>query len=363
MTTNGRATLAGQAHGRGNNLLLLRVLCAMTVMVFHSYYLTHADAGTSRTGLFLGTAADMAVNIFFILSGFLVTSSLLRRRDPLHYALARSLRILPALAAIAVLSALIIGPLFSALSPMDYFTSLQVWAYIPITAATHPDMSLPGVFQHGTAPGQINVPLWTLRYELVMYLALAMAGFCGLLATRRRLGVLLAALLALYVYVTFATGWRGQTAFAGHMMRFTLAFFAGVAFYRFAGRIRLSGALAIAAVPAAFALRDTPLAEPAAIMAAAYGAFWFGYVPGGIMRKFNKLGDLTYGIYITHWPVEQAMVQMVPGAGALTVFLLALGPVLLLAGASWRFIEKPALALVRPLSGLVRTRRWLGQRI
>lgn len=69
------------------------------------------------------------------------------------------------------------------------------------------------------------------------------------------------------------------------------------------------------------------------------------YLPAGAIRRYNDLGDYSYGIYIYAFPVQQFMVwalgPMTPLANMALSFPLVLGCAVL----SWHFIESPALRL------------------
>ncbi len=66
-------------------------------------------------------------------------------------------------------------------------------------------------------------------------------------------------------------------------------------------------------------------------------------MPGGVLRRYNRVGDYSYGLYIYAFPV-QGLVQHLFGpltpAGNM---LLALPPTLVLAVLSWHLVEKPWL--------------------
>ena len=109
----------------------------------------------------------------------------------------------------------------------------------------------------------VDPPLWTLRYETMCYVLLALFAGLGLLATRTRAGLTLALILAVYVLVTFATPLRGEFGAIDSAMRFILGFFVGGALYLFADKIRLSLGVALLLGVAAFAAYGTPVFEMA----------------------------------------------------------------------------------------------------
>ena len=100
-------------EGARSNFDMLRLMAALAVLFGHSFVLT-AGAQSFETmdplsQLFSPYAAygeaiqEFAVDLFFVISGFLVTCSYLRSRSLLRYALSRVLRIYPA----AILGALV----------------------------------------------------------------------------------------------------------------------------------------------------------------------------------------------------------------------------------------------------------------
>ena len=80
-------------------------------------------------------------------------------------------------------------------------------------------------------------------------------------------------------------------------------------------------------------------------LALVYTTFWCAFVPAGILRAYNRLGDYSYGMYIYAFPVQQTLVQSFPHSDAIFNTLVSLPVTGALAVLSWTFIEKPALRL------------------
>ena len=130
-------------------------------------------------------------------------------------------------------------------------------------------------------------------------------------------------------------------------MRLALPFAIGTAFYVWRDRLVLRPGVLAVLVALAVLGRDGPLADPLFALALAYGVFLLGYLPGRGLRRYNRLGDYSYGTYVYAFPVQQ-LVQHVWGPfGPGVVVALALPATLLLAVVSWRWVERPALALAR----------------
>ncbi|MDO8654733.1 MAG: hypothetical protein Q7R66_21385, partial [Undibacterium sp.] len=73
--------------------------------------------------------------------------------------------------------------------------------------------------------------------------------------------------------------------------------------------------------------------------------FYLAYLPAGAIRKYNALGDYSYGVYIYAFPVQQALASIYPGIPVPAMLLGSATLTLTLATLSWHLIEKRALHL------------------
>ena len=130
--------------------------------------------------------------MFFALSGFLVAGSLLRSRTVAMFLASRIIRIFPALSVEVLLSAVLLGPLFTSLTLAQYFRSHEFWGYW-WNLVGHVHFRLPGVFDANPNPNVVNGQLWTVPYELYCYVLLALVTLIG--GVRHR-------------WIVVAGGWR-----------------------------------------------------------------------------------------------------------------------------------------------------------
>ena len=94
-------TLADHLARRVDNFLWLRIIAAIAVIYGHSFALAAPDGSRDvflrmNWGYYSG---DMAVFIFFVVSGFMVSGSYMARNNLADYLVARLLRIVPSLGA------------------------------------------------------------------------------------------------------------------------------------------------------------------------------------------------------------------------------------------------------------------------
>ena len=162
---------------RSNNFDTLRILAAFSVMISHSFTLE----GNPAEPLFIATdgqlsIGDLAVLIFFAISGFLIAKSYDRSHSAFDFVLARCLRILPALIAVLFISAFVIGPFLATLPVSEYFSNKHIYGYVIGNALMWFHPSLPGVFETLPYPNAVNGSLWTLSPEIECYLAVLFLG-------------------------------------------------------------------------------------------------------------------------------------------------------------------------------------------
>ena len=338
---------------------MLRLAAATLVLVSHSYALAgHAEPRLGQTSLGLA-----GVEIFFVISGFLIAGSWLAQPRVGSFVLKRALRILPALALTVVLSAFALGPLVSSLSTGDYLRSSGPPRYVAdnLIAVSSADAvgdlayRLPGVFATNET-SVVNGSLWTLPVEIRAYLLILVLGLTGLLL--RQLWLVVAAGLVLLALPASAAGWTG----VGRLVEFRdshpdpllLAIF-GVAALLYVQRDRVPLRPSLAAVAlatwvlATWVLTDwQPLCNVLVALAVPYLVIYAAYAAPRRLRGLTRPGDVSYGVYLLAFPVAQAVLHVAGGRGALgPLALLAITfPVTyLLALLSWRLVERPALSL------------------
>lgn len=343
-------TLAERARGRDNNFHLIRMLAAMLVLVSHSWPLTGtpSDPFERVVGFSLG---HLGVDVFFVVSGFLVTGSLFARPRLASFVIARARRLLPALAVAAFGVAFVLGPLVTGWPLVRYLTAWDTWRYALQNSVTWPlgvCWTLPGVFAGNPGGPAVNGALWSLPWEITMY---AMLVALGLAARARRLPratqdaliVTVAGLATLGLAGNEILGWSHRFEIV-QGLRFTALFFTAGALKAFEHRVPLRGSWALAAfvgLVLSFLHHGIPDALQPSLLA--YVVLWCALVPAGVLRAYRRVGDYSYGLYLWQFPVQQCLVHAWPGLTPFTLMLAALPITLGLAALSWHLVEARAL--------------------
>ncbi|MFT3802104.1 MAG: acyltransferase [Burkholderiaceae bacterium] len=354
------SSLGDPAHGRANNWNLIRLVLATMVLLTHSYALVTGDPINEplrRTyGLTLGT---IAVDGFFVASGFLVTASVTRERGIAYFVASRCLRIYPGLWVMLLLTVFGLGAWCTTLRWADYLGSARTLGYLARTATlvTGVRFELPGVFASNPFASVFNGSLWTLPYEVGAYACLFAVSLAARICEPRDrritlgrlvLGAWLLSLLGLWGAGATGSAWTTT-------LRLLQMFFAGAALHGLRDRLRPTR-VAIAGVALSFVALFAhpvvlkigyPLLLPLLVVLAAHG-------DAGRLRGAGRFGDYSYGIYIYAFPVQQCLIFVGQGASVAELAVKSFVVTLALAVASWHLVEKPCIGRKRAMAEALR---------
>lgn len=126
--------LSDVAYSHENNFNLIRFLAAYAVLLSHSFALTAAGVAQPFMDTINYSLGSIAVDVFFVTSGFLVAGSLMRRPGLLSYFKSRALRIYPALWVVNILTVFLVAPVLTTVTLPEYFSNSQTWRYFLKTA-------------------------------------------------------------------------------------------------------------------------------------------------------------------------------------------------------------------------------------
>lgn len=345
--------IGNYTRSRDNNFNLLRFLAACGVILSHSILLS----GQLNHGA-AWALGYLSVNCFFIISGFLVSASLLNRSSIRRYTLARTLRIYPALFLCVSLSILIVGILTAQRGLPEFLLSTQTvefWFKNSLLFVGQVQMTLPTeLFAENPVKSQVNAPLWTLQYEILMYFVLALIFFISRLAIPARsttyflmavTGIGVVCMFFFLLNITQEQPLRGALA---NLVRFGAMFFYGSTLYLLRDKIHLKlGTVLSICFVIVLSVARRELFVCAVYLSLGYILIYLAYIPSGPIRLFNKLGDYSYGLYIYAFPIQQLLMHYYPATGAAELLVMSFSITLIVAVASWHFIERSALALKR----------------
>jgi peptidoglycan/LPS O-acetylase OafA/YrhL len=290
----------------------LRIILAVSLVLWHAIIVVHNESwshGVFQTQWKLPLL--FLVPSFFALSGFLIAGSLERSTIPVFIGL-RILRIVPALTVDTLLTMFIVGPLFTILTLREYFLNKTTWKYL-WNIVGHIHYRLPGVFYHNPIPEIINGQLWTIPWEFICYATIVVLALVGIARSRSYfLNVaVIAPIVVLTILTTLEPGRFGPDprAIAPSNTDLILCFLSGVAIYKYRDIIPHNLGMALLAVVGYAILMNTQYAYVFTSLLVAYITAWVGVT--NYRRTFIiEGGDYSYGIYLYHMTLQQAIVSL-----------------------------------------------------
>src|ERR1700722_19963375 len=351
--------LAQAFDSRSNALNAWRLVLATGVILCHSWPLTGRRVSFAPAHQLLN---EVWVDGFFAVSGFLITWSWFRRPRPRDYFVARGLRIYPGLWGCLVITAFVIAPIAVAVqggSAAKLLLSRAPFEYVLGNSAVV-------LFKKDIAGTPSGLPffgiwdgsLWTLYWEVLCYIIIAVLGVVGLLHRRW----LIPALLAVMVYWSVILPPRNPFAEAppgaplhidtetqrlmtdATAARFAVMFLAGALLYRFRDVIPARWSLVVVSLVIVLAALLLPNYRVVGAIPLTYAII----VSGALIhtKRLTLRTDLSYGVYIYAFPIQQLLVIcglafLHPGVFAVIATLATLP----LAALSWFLVEKPAVSL------------------
>jgi peptidoglycan/LPS O-acetylase OafA/YrhL len=341
-----------------NCIGFFRFFFALLVLYSHSYFLgafgkeplEHFSQGT----LIAGT---LAVQAFFVLSGYLITQSWIRNPHLISYLRNRLLRLVPALWACLVVTGLGFSTVLYFLQPTESMTLPSLWKegvhYIYSNLISPRAIISTGPYPHQIPwPGDWNGSLWTLFYEAAAYLMIAGLGVLGFLGTKRWLGFSL-----LLAFITLSTCLQLFPSLASGLLarlydtpgKQLIVYFAAGACWamvpRFTQKYASSlwnlstAALLLLALHLGHHEISGPWLLPPLLL-------WLAQILP--LQNFENWvgGDYSYGLYLYGYPVQQLLASLgFISLGFTFWFLSSFIVTLFFATLSWHLIESPALSL------------------
>lgn len=314
------------------------------VLFSHSFPLT----GNPEPMVGSVTLGTIGVWIFFILSGYLISISWDQYPRFNVFFAKRSLRIFPGLSVNILLTLIVTGLFFSGVTFAEFLASSGGIDYLNNLLLYPVQLTIFDTFSSNPMPNAVNGSLWTLLYEFTMYIAIA---FIGTLGVYRKIKPIF--IWATLFILSLAILFIGQEIFAFRIFFFELRyliilgllFFSGVMFHKYKDRIvldPLSGLNCLLIFITASVFLPDYLALFGATLLA-YSLFSLGSLP--YLSFVKRLGDLSYGIYIYSFPVQQMVIASTGSANPLKVFVVSGAIVLVLSYVSWHLIEARTLKL------------------
>lgn len=340
-----------------NSFSLLRLLSALAVLFDHSFLLLDKSSQIYPNPRYADASA-VGVWSFFFISGFLVTRSWVTRKSAVSFLASRSLRIFPALWLVLFFTVFVLGPSLTTVASSEFFSRPETWNYLLHNFFLQVELTLPGVFFTGQSDGPVNQSLWTLPYEIQMYILVCLIGWLFGLSES-----------------IFSSAWRRYLYEAALILAFALllgnpkqglllpvvmdmltlpllaSFAAGAIAYGLRDRIPLRLDVAMLLLLYLVNMPTTNTSRIALLCAWWYLLLVIAFYPFPLLLSWSKTldrHDFSYGLYLSGFPIQQVLITYVT-TEPWSLLALSLTCSLAWAATSWHFVEKPCLSLKRYL--------------
>jgi len=311
---------------RKNNFNLIRFFAASLILFSLSYTLKLGDNQADPLYQAVGISwADVGIDIFLIISGFLLTHTYYKQKDPYGFIGNRVLKIMPQLILATVFTVFLVGMAFTELTPLSYLGDTQTLLFLSknLTLIAGAASHLPATFsQHAITATNGN--LWMLSFLVMLY---------GLLFSLLKLSDILSQydqrfsaknIILLLAIDALALDILNHQAvvFSPMITHFIALFTIGASFRLWQDSLTVSSAWIGITLPALMLTTLFPsYFYNVYCLTLPFIIFYIAYIPKGSIRSFNRLGKYAYGLFLYAYPVQQALLAIMPNIPAKLLFV------------------------------------------
>lgn len=336
-----------------NNIGFIRLLLSLMVICGHAPEMIDGNRNHEPLTLIFHTLSlgEIAVDAFFIISGYLITQSVMKSRSIYWYAERRIFRIYPAFLVAYFSCIFILGPLVDA----DPFWGINKTIFNAFTLQA--PITFPGQFPGLHTYPALNGSMWTIAYEFRCYIVIAILRMCGTLKSRFSVLLITFILVFFCVLSTFNMvnealrdlgSYPHVDLFVGRpdqTLRLTAIFLIGSCFYLFSEEIAslLDGRSATICLILCIATlyRDPHFAEAGLAVFGGLALFWIAFKANlGALQQINDKWDISYGVYLYGWPVAIYLTWLNPTICPWVLVTITIPIVFIISAVSWWGLER-----------------------
>ncbi|WP_439214639.1 acyltransferase family protein [Duffyella gerundensis] len=330
-----------------NNFDIVRLVLALIVLLVHAAEVTRS---TDIAWLAKILDSDFAVKGFFSISGYLICKSYIRSSSLGSYFKKRFARILPAYI-FAIFFCMIIGVCLTTLPLMNFILNKTTLKYVVanLSFLNFVQPTLPGVFTDN--PNQpMDGSLWTIKAELMLYLLLpAIVPFIKKYPLKTYLAIFAVSVVWFFYFTSIYSGPKAETLAKQFIYLSSYFFFGSLLATNISFFSKLKE-ISIASLVLYVLMKNTHLSfliEPIV-----YSAMVILFCTNMFKEvKISHYGDLSYGLYLYHWPVIQVITHFgLYDSSPYMALLLTIIITLTMALISWHLLEKRFLQRKRTYS-------------
>ncbi len=338
---------------QANNFDFIRFLAASFVIITHSFDLSgHYDTELLyRWSEGYIAFSYLGVRAFFLISGFLITQSMLGSSSYISYGIKRVMRIFPGLAVALLLTVFVYGACRTTLPLGDYFSNSETYTYFKNVVLYRSQAGLPGVLGSERG-GFLNGSLWTLVYEVTFYVLIAVAHALDILRRPVWIVVTVGGLVALDAWMRvrpllYESFYPSVGMKMGAFLEFSTFFGVGSLHYLYRQRIpysRVGFVVVLIGWLVVIKWAENQLFHALTYFLFSYLLFCLTFWPSRL-KSFGQPGDYSYGIYIYAYPIQLLIIALMPAASPWLMAGISWLLTFPFAWVSWWCVEEPLLRL------------------
>lgn len=328
-----------------NRITAVRLYCAVIVLFSHLDWIAgNSTDSFRRLGIY-------AVAVFFGLSGFLLTDSILRNGASGLFIRNRLLRVFPGLIGVLLATSFLFAPLYQMIKTreLSFFYTSENILYIAKNFTTYSlQADINGVLANSNV--QIwNPPLWTLSYELLCYFFLFI--LFRISGKRFKTIILFGTPVFLSSFLLLRLFGYPIPERLSLLLYFCSFFFMGS--FLFILKKYLDYRYVVFLIPVSFIAHIIPRDSNSSYFDDRDLFLGIFLIPIALVLSFTPrvkrsfVNDYSFGVYIYAAPMTQLLVLSFPKIGDFWILfaVCTLGLTFICAWFSWNFIEHPALRL------------------
>lgn len=343
-------------NGKENNYNIIRFIAALMVIYGHMYVLL----GMQAPRLFCNEINAIGFKILMIMSGYMITKSYLSDSSLINYMIKRCFRIFPALIFYTVIMTLIIGPFFTTYGVKDYYANSITWAYLK-NIFLQPTYMLTGLFENNIYPYAVNGSLWALPVEFSLYIVTCVVLRLFSKEKNQKIIWIVMAIVVILLqivhlefypskyFVLFGTDWVSALNIYPYFL--IGGFFSVVNLKKYCN-LQLASLMLLVGVSLSF--NKMWIMEFLLMLVMPYFIISLGEAVNPIFSKCFRNIDLSYGMFLWGFPVQQALIYIIYVKNNIVLsankyFVLSTVVTLLFAVVTWYCVEKPISKVMKRL--------------
>ncbi len=326
-----------------NNFDLLRIILSLIVVIVHLAELSKINIIESFSRYF---SSIIAVDGFFIVSGFLIFMSFDKSYSYIHYLSKRIRRIAPAYILVILFSALFL--FFISSKNIENYFNIEFINYIIFNLFTFNFIqpTLAGVFEQNPID-TVNGALWTIKIEIMFYILVPFIAYISKKINKLFTYSFIYILAIVYsIIMLWLFNITDNEIFfkLEKQIPSQLAFFiSGALLYQYYDyfQLKINYILSISIFILYIHHWITPIYPLYPISLAVviiYFSILFKY-----LGNWGKFGDISFGLYIWHFPIIQVFINYNLFDNLISGLIFLFSILLFISLLSWHFIEKPFL--------------------